>query len=72
MNCASYLHVYLSQAISNTIIQAGFPPVVLQPLQPIISNDVTKEQRFNDTKESSAENVKYVQGTVENGTVKPN
>ena len=71
-NCASYLHVYLSQAISNTIIQAGFPPVVLQPLQPIISQTENKEHRFNDAKKSSAENVKYVQGIVENGTVKPN
>lgn len=72
MNCASYLHVYLSQAISNTIIQAGFPPIVLQPLQPIINQTETKEQRFNDTKESSAEKVKYVQGIAESSTVKPN
>ena len=43
INCASYLHVYLSQTISNAIIQAGFPPIVLQPLQPII----TQEQLFN-------------------------
>ena len=76
LNCASYLHVYLSQAISNTIIQAGFPPIVLQPLQPIISQDVTQEQSFSDkyrdNKESSTENVKYVQGVVEKGTIKPN
>ena len=73
MNCASYLHVYLSQAISNTIIQAGFPPIVLQPLQPIISQSEIKEHRFNNTKESPAEDIKYIQGIVEeNGTVKPN
>ena len=66
-NCASYLHVYLSQAISNTIIQAGFPPVVLQPLQPIIQS--TKQE--TDLKETN--DVKHVQGVVaEKGAIKPN
>ncbi len=45
VNCTSYLHVYLSQAISNAIIQTGFPPIVLQPLQPI-----TKDSLNNDNK----------------------
>lgn len=47
INCASYLHVYLSQAISNAIIQTGFPPIVLQPLQPLINQDLMKEQNYS-------------------------
>ena len=65
INCASYLHVYLSQAISSAIIQAGFPPVVLQPLQPIIN----QKQDFIDQKESSTENVKHMQGVIERTTL---
>lgn len=62
MNCASYLHVYLSQAISNTIIQAGFPPIVLQPLQPIIQEVTQEQSKYSDNKELSMENIKHVQG----------
>jgi len=78
MNCASYLHVYLSQAISNAIIQAGFPPVVLQPLQPIIKQDLTREQNYNDNNysdnnQSSKQNIKHVQGAVvDRDNKKPN
>ena len=38
-NCANFLHAYLSKAISNTIIQAGFSPVILQPLQPAVNQE---------------------------------
>ena len=70
ISCASYLHVYLSQAISNAIIHTGFPPIVLQPLQPIIiKQDLTREQNYNDNSysdnnQSSKQNIKHVQGVV--------
>lgn len=35
--CASLLHPYLAQTIGNSIMQAGFPPLLLQPLQPKIN-----------------------------------
>jgi preprotein translocase subunit SecB len=71
-NCASYLHVYLSQAISNAMIQAGFPPIVLQPLQPIINQEVVQEQLSSQNKEPSVESVKHTQGILEKGMSKPN
>jgi preprotein translocase subunit SecB len=49
-NCTSFLHAYLSQTISNAIIQAGFPPVMLQPLQPIINQHMTQELEPNKIK----------------------
>lgn len=78
INCASYLHVYLSQAISNAIIHAGFPPIVLQPLQPIIKQDLIREQNYNDNNysdnnQSPNQNVKHVQGVVvDRDNKKPN
>lgn len=36
--CAPILHPYLSQVVTHTIVQAGLPPVILQPIQPIINN----------------------------------
>lgn len=36
--CVPILHPYLSQVVSNTIIQAGLPPIVLQPVQPLIDD----------------------------------
>ena len=36
--CVPILHPYLAQVISNTIVQAGLPPVILQPFQPIIDD----------------------------------
>ena len=68
LSCASYLHVYLSQAISNTIIQAGFPPIVLQPLQPIINQSAKQEIDFKE----STDSVNHVQGVVDKGTLKHN
>lgn len=35
-HCVAFLHPYLSQVVTNTIVQAGFPPIVLQPLQPMV------------------------------------
>ena len=62
-NCASFLHAYLSQAISHAIIQAGFPPIVLQPSQPIINQGKVQEQ-FNTA--SPMETVKaHVEGSLE-------
>lgn len=52
VNCTNYLHVYLSQTISSAVIQAGFPPIVLQPLQPLIKNDEIKEQNYANKQES--------------------
>ena len=72
MNCASYLHVYLSQAISNTIIQAGFPPIVLQPLQPIIQEATQEQSKYSDNKELSMENIKHEQRVLDKDIIKPN
>lgn len=36
--CIPMLHPYLAHAISNTIIQAGLPPIILQPFQPIFED----------------------------------
>lgn len=36
--CVPMLHPYLAHAISSTIIQAGLPPVILQPFQPIFED----------------------------------
>ena len=72
MNCASYLHVYLSQAISNTIIQAGFPPIVLQPLQPIIQEVTQEQSKYSDNKELSMENIKHEQRVLDKDIIKPN
>lgn len=41
--CVGFLHPYLSQVVTNAIVQAGFPPIVLQPLQPIFDQKTTSE-----------------------------
>lgn len=40
--CVPILHPYLSHAISNSMIQAGLPPVMLQPFQPVVDKDKMK------------------------------
>lgn len=40
--CIAILHPYLNQVINNNIIQAGFPPIILQPFN--VSN---LEKKFN-------------------------
>jgi len=49
-NCVSFLHAYLSQVITNTILQAGFPPIVLQPVifnqEPLVRKDVLPETQI--------------------------
>jgi preprotein translocase subunit SecB len=73
-NCVSFLYPYLSQVVTNTIVQAGFPPVVLQPLQPA-HQGITLEQFFNQTfnqKKESAEKTRQVEGVLEKGAQKPN
>ena len=72
INCASYLHVYLSQAISNAIIQAGFPPIVLHPLQPVINPVMNQENpQEQGNKTSSLDTIKHMDGKLEKVT-KPN
>ena len=71
-NCVSFLHAYLSQAVTNAIVQAGFPPIVLQPLQPIINQDTSQEPLSSQKNNEIVEPVKYMQGTLEKGTLKPN
>ncbi len=72
-HCVSFLHAYLSQAISHAIIQAGFPPIVLQPSQPIINQEAIQEQSsFNQKKELTVEPIKFMQGTLEKDTLKDN
>jgi preprotein translocase subunit SecB len=70
-NCTSFLHAYLSQTISNAIIQAGFPPIILQPLQPIISQSTIPEQLLLQKKNSTIESIKHVQETLEKDISKP-
>ena len=36
--CVPILHPHLSHVISSTIVQAGLPPIILQPAQPIIND----------------------------------
>jgi hypothetical protein len=36
------LHPYISQVISNRKMQAGLPPVTLQPFQPVVDKDKMK------------------------------
>ena len=71
-NCASFLHAYLSQAISHAIIQAGFPPIVLQPLQPIINQEAIQEQVLLQKKNAIIEPIKHVQGVLEKETSRSN
>ncbi len=66
-NCANFLSAYLSQAISHAIIQAGFPPIVLQPSQPIIN-----QQGSNQKKESFTNSGENVKGVLENINLKHN
>jgi preprotein translocase subunit SecB len=57
-NCVNFLHAYLSQVVTNAIVQAGFPPIVLQPLQPLINQNLIKEsETFNQKKESLIKHV---------------
>ena len=67
-NCVSFLHQYLSQVVTNTIIQAGFPPIILQPLQPIINQE---QLSANQNKPVAVELVKQAQRILENETPKP-
>ena len=68
-HCVSFLHSYLSQVVTNAIIQAGFPPIVLQPLQPMISQNIEQESL---SMQKAAEPIKHVQGILEKETSKPN
>jgi preprotein translocase subunit SecB len=63
-HCVAFLHPYLSQVVTNTIVQAGFPPIVLQPLQPII----VQQTPINQEKETTVQ----IQGVLEKATRKPN
>ena len=65
-NCVSFLHPYLSQVVTNAIVQAGFPPIVLQPLQPIISQE---QLLANQNKILATEPEKHIQEIKE--TSKP-
>ncbi len=71
-NCTSFLHAYLSQTISNAIIQAGFPPVVLQPLQSTINQEAIREQISNQNTDSSIESTRPVEGVLEKVNLKHN
>lgn len=52
--CVPMLHPYLAHLISSTIVQAGLPPIILQPFQPIIdeskitSNNISKLDPFKN------------------------
>ena len=67
-NCVSFLHSYLSQVVTSTIVQAGFPPIVLQPLQPMINHSIEQESL---PLQKIAETTKYVQGILEKEIPKP-
>lgn len=71
-NCVSFLHPYLSQSVTNAIVQAGFPPIVLQPLQPIINQEAIQEQISNQKTESVIESVKHAEGVLEKVNLKHN
>ena len=64
--CVGFLHPYLSQVVTNTIVQAGFPPIILQPLQPIFDQKTTSESGafVSKNKESSFNSVSSVQGGI--------
>ncbi len=51
--CVPVLHPYLAQVISNTLVQAGLPPVILQPFQPIIDDAKTNLSQIKGLKSSS-------------------
>ena len=71
-NCTSFLHAYLSQTISNAIIQAGFPPIILQPLQTSITQSTIQEQLLLPKKNPTIESIKHVYETLEKDMPKPN
>jgi len=54
--CVPMLHPYLAHVISTTIIQAGLPPVILQPFQPIIDNKMNS----NNSKISNLESIENI------------
>jgi preprotein translocase subunit SecB len=56
-HCTSFLHAYLSQVVTNTITQAGFPPIILQPI--IDQESIQEHTLFNRKKEISIGTEKY-------------
>ena len=61
--CVPVLHPYLAQVISNTLVQAGLPPIILQPFQPIIDDVKTNSSHSENFKSS---NEAYVSRLEEN------
>lgn len=55
--CVPILHPYLSQVISNSMMQAGLPPVTLQPFQPVVDKDKMKLNNVESPKLNVLENI---------------
>lgn len=64
LNCASFLYPYLSQVISNAILQTVFPPIVLQPFQPLVKQELTRENNYSDQQGSLNQSIKHRQETI--------
>lgn len=55
--CVPILHPYLSHVTSNSMIQAGLPPMMLQPFQPVLDKAHLKLNNVDNSKLNVLNNI---------------